>query len=129
MIRQTNTFRDNQARYIRNSNKSSQDYFNPDLLHQNNQEVHQYDYQHRQDDHKHRQNDHKLHQNDRQLHEFDHLVPPMRRALKFTARATWFMMKTLVKAAFRIPRLFSKAATPKAARKKNPSPATAFPAP
>jgi len=59
---------------------------------------------------------------------YDHLVPPMKKALKFTAMATWFMMKTLVKAAFHIPGLFNKPA-PKVQRKKNPSPATAFPAP
>jgi hypothetical protein len=64
-----------------------------------------------------------------QLHQYDHLVPPMKRALKFTARATWFMMKTLVKAAFYIPGLFRKAAAPKAPPKRNPSPVSAFPAP
>jgi len=61
-------------------------------------------------------------------HRYDHLVPPAKKALKFTARAAWFVMKTLVVAAFRIPRLFSKTAT-RPQRKKNPSPATAFPAP
>jgi hypothetical protein len=98
MIRHTGTFRDNQARYIRNDNKRSRDYFIPD-------QIDTYD-----------------------PHRYDHLVPPAKKALKFTARAAWFMMKTLVKTAFRIPRLFSKTSS-QPQRKKNPSPATAFPAP
>jgi len=61
-------------------------------------------------------------------HQLDHLVPPMKKALKFTAKATWFMMKNMVKAAFLIPRLFSKAAS-KPSSKRIPSPSTAFPAP
>ena len=61
-------------------------------------------------------------------HQLDHLVPPMKKALKFTAKATWFMMKNMVKAAFLIPRLFSRAAS-KPSLKRNPSPGTAFPAP
>jgi hypothetical protein len=102
MIRQT--YKDNQARYIRNdNNKKTKQYFSPDQLQQ--EEPQQID-----------------------LHKYDHLVPPMKKALKFTAKATWFMMKTLVKAAFKIPRLFSQTA-PKPSPKKNPSPSTAFPAP
>jgi len=69
-----------------------------------------------------------------QLHRYDHLIPPMKKALKFTARATWFLMKTLVKAAFYLPVIMSRtdeheppASTPKPPRM--PSPATAFPAP
>jgi len=60
------------------------------------------------------------------------LAPLMTKTLKLTARATWFMMKTLVKTAFKIPKLFSKitsASGPQPQRRKNPSPATAFPAP
>ena len=95
MIRRTDTYKDNQARYIRNDNRRQTDYFNPDSLHQ-----------------------------------YDHLIPPAKKALKFTAKATWFMVKNLVKIAFRLPRLFSKANTPKKVdKRKNPSPPTAFPAP
>ena len=61
-------------------------------------------------------------------HQYDHLIPPMKKALKFTAKATWFMMKTMVKAAFLLPGLFSRTAA-KPLPKKNPSPVTAFPAP
>jgi len=82
MIHHKGTYRDNQARHIRND--------------------------HHQD--------------------VEKLTPLMKKTLKFTARATWFMMKTLVRTAFRIPRLFSKTA-PRPQRKKFPSPATAFPAP
>ncbi|HVW60690.1 MAG TPA: hypothetical protein VHC48_11655 [Puia sp.] len=95
MIRHTGTFRDNQARYIRNSNYRSQDYFAPDQI---------------------------------DPHKYDHLVPPMKKALRFTAKTTWFMMKMLIKAAFRIPRLFSKT-SPQPQRRKKTSPATAFPGP
>ena len=64
------------------------------------------------------------------FHQYDHLIPPIKRVLKFTARATWFMMKTLVKAAIHIPALLHKAThTPKPPSEKLPSPATAFPAP
>ncbi|HVV05781.1 MAG TPA: hypothetical protein VHC96_16235 [Puia sp.] len=72
--------------------------------------------------------------NSNQLHRYDHLIPPMKKALKFTARVTWFLMKTLVKTAFYLPTLMSRtqehdtpASTPKPPRM--PSPATAFPAP
>jgi len=71
--------------------------------------------------------------NDLQLHKYDHLIPPAKKALKFTARATWFLMKTLVKAAFYLPTMISRteehttASTPKPPGM--PSPATAFPAP
>lgn len=36
--------------------------------------------------------------NDLQLHKYDHLIPPAKKVLKFTARATWFLIKTLVNA-------------------------------
>jgi len=69
-----------------------------------------------------------------QPHQYDHLIPPMKKALKFTARATWFLMKTLIKAAFYLPAIMSRtdehdppASTPKPPRM--PSPTTAFPAP
>jgi len=69
-----------------------------------------------------------------QLHPYDHLISPAKKALKFTARATWFLMKTLVKAAFYLPAIISKteehntpSSTPRPPRM--PSPATAFPAP
>jgi hypothetical protein len=70
-----------------------------------------------------------------QAHKYDHLIPPAKKVLKFTARATWFMMKSLVKAAFYLPGLISRAAehdspgrSPKP-RREMPSPDTAFPAP
>jgi hypothetical protein len=68
-----------------------------------------------------------------QAHKYDHLIPPAKKVLKFTARATWFMMKTLVKAAFYLPTAISKAAAhnppaPKP-RRDMPSPDSAFPAP
>jgi hypothetical protein len=72
--------------------------------------------------------------NSNQLHSYDHLISPATKALKFTARATWFLMKTLVKAAFYLPTVISRSeehhlttSTPKPPRM--PSPATAFPAP
>lgn len=98
MIRHTGTYRDNQARYIRNGNKRSRDYFMPDQI---------------------PGHDH---------HASEVIVPVMKKTLKFTAKATWFMMKTLIKAAFRIPKVFSKTSS-QPQRRKNPSPATAFPAP
>ena len=70
------------------------------------------------------------------LHQYDHLIPPMKKVLKFTAKATWFMMKTLVKAAFHLPALIRKTTqepqlqpAQKTNSKKSPSPESAFPAP
>ena len=66
------------------------------------------------------------------LHQYDNLVPPMKKALKFTARATWFLMKTLVKAVFYLPTFISRTEqqeTPAPKPPRMPSPATAFPAP
>jgi hypothetical protein len=68
------------------------------------------------------------------LHQYNHLIPPMKKVLKFTANATWFMMKTLVRAAFHLPALMRKTASqtkpqPAPKRSKLPSPQTAFPAP
>lgn len=94
MPRHTDSYKDNQARYIRNSHRRSTDYFNPDHLHQ-----------------------------------YDHLIPPANKALRFTAKATWFVLKNMVKAAWHLPGLFRKINTPKAAPRKNPSPTSAFPAP
>jgi len=99
LIRHIGTFKDNQARYIRNDNKRAQVYFLPDR-------IDAYD-----------------------LHRYDHLVPPAKKTLKITAKAAWFIMKAIIKTAFRIPRLFSQTVTEQPQRKKNPSPATAFPAP
>ena len=78
--------------------------------------------------------------NQDRFHQYDHLIPPMKKVLKFTAKATWFMMKTLVKAAFHLPALMSKTAQhiqpkpqpqplAKPGSKKLPSPESAFPAP
>jgi hypothetical protein len=71
-----------------------------------------------------------------QLHKYDHLIPPMKKALKVTAKVTWFMMKTLVRAAWYLPGFIQKtvghmppASVPKPRREKLPSPNTAFPAP
>ncbi len=104
MIRQE-TSSDTQPRYVRNT-----DYFTPDDLRQPAApETYKPDF-----------------------HKYDHLIPPAEKALKFTAKATWFMMKMLVKAAFKIPRLVSRvhaAAASKDKSKKRPSPTTAFPAP
>lgn len=106
MIRHTTASSDTQTRYIRNNN--GQRYFTPDPLDYDREvpktELAPYD------------------------HQYDHMIPPMKKALKFTAKATWFMMKNMVKAAFLIPRLFSRTAS-RSSSKKNPSPATAFPAP
>ena|GEM_PF-1023652 len=114
MIHHTTASSDTQARYIRNNN--GQRYFTPDPL-DYDREVPKTD-QHRFD-----------HQYNHQFdHQYDHMIPPMKKALKFTAKATWFLMKNMVKAAFLIPRLFSGTAS-KPSSKKNPSPATAFPAP
>jgi hypothetical protein len=41
-------------------------------------------------------------------HRYDHLVPPAKRLLKATAKATWKMMRLLMTAAFRIPGLVKK---------------------
>ncbi|HVU58196.1 MAG TPA: hypothetical protein VHD83_24215 [Puia sp.] len=69
-----------------------------------------------------------------QLHKYDHLIPPMKKVLKFTAGATWFMMKTLIKAAWRLPGLIHRMAehhqpVTTSKPREMPSPATAFPAP
>ncbi len=63
------------------------------------------------------------------LHQYDHLVPAANKALKFTAKATWFVLKNMVKAAWHLPGLFRKFNKPKPTERKNPSPGSAFPAP
>jgi hypothetical protein len=43
---------------------------------------------------------------------YNHLIPSANRALAFTAKVTWKMMKAVFSFAFRLPRAFTRANTP-----------------